>query len=123
MFPPPCLLFASLRKPIHNLLILRRAQWHKAPPCASERSSDSSSSAHPPQAGFPPHSTTTPSWHELCAYLSVSASLRGVYSLFGPASQVRMRLPVLVAASTSTHSTQIRSEQMILFVVCQTATI
>ena len=29
-------------------------------------------------SGFPAHSTTTPSWHELCAYLSVSVSLRGI---------------------------------------------
>src|ERR1019366_8970278 len=31
---PPCFCFPH-RKPIHNLLILRCAQWHKAPPCAS----------------------------------------------------------------------------------------
>src|ERR1035438_5444203 len=36
---PPCFGF-SLRKPTRNSLILRGAQWHKARPCASERSSD-----------------------------------------------------------------------------------
>src|SRR5450759_4531057 len=47
--------------------------WHKAPPCASERSSDfflraclRGSASKITLSGFPPTSTTTPSWQELC---------------------------------------------------------
>src|ERR1035441_7657918 len=79
---PPCFGF-SLRKPTRNSLILRGAQWHKARPCASERSSDCFGGArfrlpNRAQLGlfflrasassrFPIHSTTTPSRHGLCA--------------------------------------------------------
>src|SRR5450759_21372 len=48
----------------------RHAQWHKAPPCASERSSDSFPSARRLDVlrpGFPTHSTTRPPWHDLSA--------------------------------------------------------
>src|ERR1017187_8182467 len=65
-------------RPVHPSAA-RTALVGRASACQSERSSDSTSSAPPlaPRApGFPTHSTTTPSWHELCAYLCASASLR-----------------------------------------------
>ena len=58
-------------RPVHPSAA-RTALVGRASACQSERSSDATSSA-PPLAthapGFPSHSTTTPSWHDLRAYL------------------------------------------------------
>src|ERR1017187_988906 len=62
-------------RPVHPSAA-RTALVGRASACQSERSSDSTSSAPPlaPGApGFPTHSTTTPSWHELCVHRRPSA--------------------------------------------------